>query len=87
MIEVAILTPQKEIFAGSVDEAIIPTKSGEIGILKGHAELFSVIVAGFLKLKKNNGVETFLAEQGFIHIIEDKISILVKSCMKVEQEN
>ena len=86
MLEVTILTPQKEVFKDSLNEASITTASGEIGVLEEHVELFSIISPGILKLTKKDEINCFKTESGFLHIANNKVSILVKSVAKITQQ-
>lgn len=80
MIKVFVLTPQKEVFSSEVKEIVIPTDTGEIGVLTDHAELFTSITSGILKLKNKEKTEFFAIHHGFVHICNNKIAILVKLC-------
>ena len=46
-----INTPEGKIFEGKIEKAIIPTKVGEICILKNHQPLVSIVEPGIIKIK------------------------------------
>ena len=87
MLKICILTPEKEVLTSEVINVVIPTSSGEIGVLTGHAELFSTITSGVLKIKTKEKKKIFAVHHGLIHICSDKISILVKICESKIQIN
>lgn len=45
-----ISSPEKEIYAGEVTKATLPTEIGEITVLPDHQPLVSVVKAGLLRL-------------------------------------
>ena len=45
-LQVRILTPEKEVYKNEVDEVVIPTTAGVIGVLPQHAPLISQIAPG-----------------------------------------
>ena len=79
-----ITTPEKVVFSDQVDEVILPTPLGEVGILPNHIPLVSLLSAGELRIKK--GAETtFLAVSGgFIEVRPDKVVVLADSAERAE---
>lgn len=52
-----ILTPEKTIYQDSVNKIVIPTESGEIGILPNHSPLVSIIKPGEIRIEKDSQTE------------------------------
>ena len=52
------------------------TVEGDLGVLRGHAPLLSVLVPGVVTIR--SGAETVVAvvEDGFLSVADDRISIL-----------
>lgn len=48
-----INTPEGMIFEGKIEKVMIPTKVGEICILKNHQPLVSIVEPGIVKIKAN----------------------------------
>ncbi len=65
-----IASPEKQIFAGEVEQVTLPTESGEITLLPGHIPLTSVVGAGILRCTPSQLPEDtgFVINQGQIHI-------------------
>lgn len=63
MIHFSLITPEREVFSGDVLSVILPTVSGEIQILQGHAPLVSLLRAGEVRVA-HDGKETALAVSG-----------------------
>lgn len=75
-----ILTPEKKIFDGEIEVAIIPTRLGYISILENHAPLVSNISPGEIKIKTKEGERTFINEGGIVQTINNETNILLTKC-------
>lgn len=58
IISLKILTPEQIIYSDEVSEVVLPTESGEIGVLPGHAPLVSIIKTGEIRIKKKDNPDT-----------------------------
>lgn len=65
-----IASPEKQIFAGEVEQVTLPTEIGELTILPGHIPLTSVVSAGILRCTPAQIPEDtgYVINQGQIHI-------------------
>lgn len=74
-----VLTPDKEVFQGSVTSVKVPGVTGQFEILKGHAPVVSALKEGMVRITEENGQDqTFTIEKGFIEVLKDEISLLVQ---------
>lgn len=55
IISLKILTPEKIVYEDDVLEVVLPTVSGEIGIMPDHAPLVSIIKTGEVRITKERG--------------------------------
>lgn len=73
---VEILTPDRKFFWGDVESIIINTPSGQIGILKDHMPMVTLVEVGIVKIKKDgNWLEAVLG-QGFMEVKQNRTVIL-----------
>jgi F-type H+-transporting ATPase subunit epsilon len=80
-----IVTPEKIIYKGDIDEIVVNTADGEIAILPHHVNLFTKILPGELTIKIG-GKEQFLAMTGgFLEISNNKITILADYAVRAEE--
>lgn len=79
-----IITPQKVIYKEEIDEAVIPTTEGEIGILPHHIGLLTQIAAGEIIIKKGNKAQSIAITGGFLEVSKDHISILADYAIRSE---
>ena len=63
-----IITPEKIVYSDKVDEVVLPTVMGEIGILPNHIPLVSILKPGELRIKKGKE-EEFLAVSGGLTVM------------------
>ena len=80
-----IVTPEKVIFEDMIDSVTIPTQMGEITVLPNHIPLVSVLVAGELRLKKDNQEIPMAVSGGFIEVQKNKVVILADTAERVEE--
>jgi F-type H+-transporting ATPase subunit epsilon len=75
---VVILSPEKEIFAGEVKSVTVPGSEGQFQLLNNHAAIVSSLQKGEIKLVKANGDKvTFQVEGGFVEVLNNEASLLV----------
>ena len=67
-VEVHIVTPEREVWAGAVDELIARGVDGEVGILGGHAPLLVRLAIGPLRLLTDDGETRAVVDGGFLHV-------------------
>lgn len=78
MIHLKIITPQKVALEDDVLSVTAPSMQGEITILPSHANLFSLLKEGIIKVKMPVSGEKYLAiAGGYLETDGDEISILV----------
>ena len=80
-----IVTPEARVYSDTVDNVVIPTVEGEIGILPGHIPLLTQVGAGELRVLKNGKTELLAIGNGFAEIDGDRVSILAESAITEEK--
>ena len=53
---VAVVTPEREVWAGQATEVIAHGIDGDVGILTGHAPLLVQLAIGPLQVQREDGV-------------------------------
>ena len=67
-LDVHIVTPEREVWAGEVQELIARGVDGEVGILGGHAPLLVQLAIGPLRLLQDGGEVAAVVDGGFLHV-------------------
>lgn len=67
------------------DELIIPTKTGEINVLKDHTHLISELSTGMLVAKSSSGNRHFSVTSGLAKVLGEEVTILSSTSEKAEE--
>lgn len=78
-----IVTPDGRVFDDPVDSVVLPTTTGEVGILPGHIPLLTPLAAGELRITRSGAVESLACGTGFAEIDGDKVSVLAEQAINV----
>ena len=72
MMNISVLTPDKEVFIGSVTSVKVPGTSGQFQVLKGHAPIVSSLEAGQVTLVTSKGEhKVFNEERGTLESVAE----------------
>ena len=75
-----VLAPDKSVFDDTVEEVILPSTTGLLGILPGHISMVTAIDIGVLKVRSSNGQWGSIALMGgFAEVESDDVTVLVNS--------
>lgn len=83
-IKLDIVTPEEKVYSETVDSVVLPTTSGEVGILPGHIPLITEISAGELAVTKDGELDLLAVDQGFAEVIGDTVSVLTEAAIDIE---
>ncbi len=78
-ITLKVLAPNQNVFEGEAEEVILPSTTGQIGVLPGHISLVTAIDIGVLRLRKQSNWTSIALMGGFAEIESDEITVLVNS--------
>lgn len=82
-----IVTPEKIIYKGDVDEIIVNTADGELGILPHHVNLFTKVMPGEVTLKVGKKEQFMAITGGFLEVSSNKVTILADYAVHAEEIN
>jgi F-type H+-transporting ATPase subunit epsilon len=74
-----IVTPEKMVFAGVLDEVTIPGTEGEFGVLRGHASLLSSVDIGTLSFSREQKKVRYALNTGYAEVTASKVTVLVET--------
>ena len=80
-----IVTPEKKVYSNSVDAVVLPTDSGEVGILPGHIPLLVLLQPGELQVTLGTQTEYLAVDKGFAQVHADRVSVLTEQAIQVEE--
>ena len=85
MIELIIVTPEKSVVHEQVDELQIPGAEGYLGILPGHAPLFSELKVGEVGYRKGETWFFLSVAWGFVEVQSDQVRILAETAERAHE--
>ena len=68
-----VLTPHRKFYDGDVEEIIVTTSAGEIGVQKGHIPMTVALGIGTLKIKNDNEWKEASISNGFMEVKQDNV--------------
>lgn len=71
-----IVTPDRKFISGDVEELIVKTPEGEMGVLSGHMPMVVAIAIGPVRIKKDGEWLEAVLSEGFMEVLQDKTIIL-----------
>jgi F-type H+-transporting ATPase subunit epsilon len=76
---ISVLSPEKQIFAGEITSVKVPGISGQFEVLQNHAPIVAALEKGAVRIKKSNGeMLQFSIDKGFIEVLHNEVSLLVQ---------
>nr|YP_010015702.1 ATP synthase CF1 epsilon subunit [Rhipsalis baccifera]QOI72686.1 ATP synthase CF1 epsilon subunit [Rhipsalis baccifera] len=76
-LNLCVLTPNRIVYNSEVEEIILPTNSGQIGVLPNHAPIATALDIGILRIRLNDQWLTMVLMGGFARIGNNEITVLV----------
>lgn len=76
-LSVKVITPDKTVWDDQVEEAILPSTTGQLGILSGHAPLLTALEVGVLRVRPGKEWKNIALMGGFAEVENNEIKILV----------
>ena len=87
--KIEIVSPEKVIFSEeNVQETVLPSYEGEMGILKDHIPIISFLRPGIVKiLKSSENVNSFFVQDGIIEFYNNNLIILSTKIINIKNLN
>jgi len=74
-----VLAPDQSVFDGDADEVILPSTTGQLGILTGHVSLLTALDSGVLRLRQGGGWQSIALMGGFAEVESNVVTVLVNA--------
>ena len=82
-----VMAPNRIVWNSEVQEIVLSTNSGRIGILPNHAPLLTALDIGIIKIRLNEKWSTMALMGGFAMIDNNQTTILVNEAEKANEIN
>lgn len=84
-LQLQLVTPDRTIFDGEVDELTAPGEMGPFTILLNHTPIVSALTAGIFRYKAGKEQENFVLGGGFLEFHDNHATVLASSAEKASQ--
>ena len=78
-----MISPDKIVWNTPAEEVILPSTTGQLGILSAHAPLITALEIGVLRVKLEDSWKPMVLLGGFAEVENDEITILVNGVEEV----
>ena len=82
-LNVRIITPEKVFLSSETEQVVLPSITGGLGVLSGHAPMVTILEAGVLRYKNNGSWTPAVLYGGFAEVENNQVTILVNGAEKV----
>jgi F-type H+-transporting ATPase subunit epsilon len=77
VLSVKVVAPDKTVWDASAEEVILPSTTGQLGVLSGHAPLLTALDIGVMRVRSNKDWVAIALMGGFAEVENDEVTILV----------
>lgn len=74
---VRVVSPDKTVWDAEAQEVILPSTTGQVGILTGHAPLLTALDTGVMRVRPEKDWVSIAIMGGFAEVEENEVTILV----------
>jgi F-type H+-transporting ATPase subunit epsilon len=79
-----LVSPERQLFSGSVEQVVVPGSEGEFGVLAGHAPFVSSLRPGILTIHGEGQPKRLFVRGGFAEVGEGGLTVLAERATAVE---
>lgn len=74
----SLVSPERELFAGLVDQVDAPGSEGDFGVLAGHAPFMTALREGPVRVHNEGQVTVYEVRGGFADVTPEGLTILAE---------
>jgi F-type H+-transporting ATPase subunit epsilon len=82
-IHFSLVAPERELFAGEVDQVDAPGTEGDFGVLYGHEPLMTTLRSGEVVVREGAARRIFIIQGGFADITPESFTLLAEHATEV----
>jgi len=80
-LQFALVSPERELYSGEVDQVVVPGAEGEFGVLPKHAPVMSTIKPGALRILNDGTERRIFVNGGFADVTPDGLTVLAEDAV------
>ena len=79
----SLVSPERELYSGEVDQVDAPGSEGDFGVLVGHAPFMTTLKEGRVHVHDDGDMRTFDVHGGFADVTPAGLTILAEKASEV----
>nr|QVQ56752.1 ATP synthase CF1 subunit epsilon [Erythrocystis saccata] len=83
-LNIRVIAPDKVVWDAKAEEVILPSSTGQLGILQGHIPLLTALDIGVMRVRIDKEWQPIILLGGFAEIKNNDITILVNGAEEVK---
>jgi F-type H+-transporting ATPase subunit epsilon len=83
MLKISVISPEKVLFEGEASSVVAPAFDGEVGILRGHAPMMTLLGTGVLRLDEGGAGRLFQVSGGFLQVVDNQVRVVTESAQAI----
>jgi F-type H+-transporting ATPase subunit epsilon len=84
-LKISVIAPDKVVWSTPAEEVVLPSTTGQLGILNDHAPLISALEIGVLRVKLEDNWKPIILLGGFAEVEDNVVTILVNGVEEVTE--
>jgi F-type H+-transporting ATPase subunit epsilon len=80
-----LVSPERLLLSGPVDQVVVPGAEGYFTVLKGHAPFMSIMKPGVVDVKRADGDVRIFVRGGFADVNANGLTILAEQAILVDE--
>ncbi len=78
----SLVSPQRELFSGLVDQVDAPGSEGDFGVLAGHAPFMTTLKEGVIRVHDAGKITAFEVRGGFADVTPEGLTVLAEHAVE-----
>ena len=78
----SLVSPERELFSGLVDQVDAPGSEGDFGVLAGHAPFMTTLKEGSVRVHNDGRITTYEVRGGFADVTPDGLTVLAEHAVE-----
>ena len=80
----SLVSPERELFAGMVDQVDAPGSEGDFGVLAGHAPFMTALKEGQVRVHNDGRITVYDVRGGFADVTPDGLTVLAEHAAEAD---
>ena len=80
----SLVSPERELYSGEVDQVDIPGTEGDLGVFPNHSPLMAAIRTGTITVIENETETKFFVQGGFADVTPSGLTVLAEKAVAMD---